>query len=195
MSNSNETSLKNNAEYVLGVIVDEHRQQCQFDPEADPTAKLNFETTVIEWRVACDLVGWRKLGHAINQRWGLSHNDEEWFSVFEPEEERTLWDICKFIAKDVVPPQLSAVKILGRDCLEAGIFRQIQGLLKEAGANVSNLTPSTCLDEYARHYFDVFVGPISRLAPNAIPLVKVSRPWYKVFMWGLLLEPISKILF
>jgi hypothetical protein len=49
------------AEYVLAVLRDMHRQQCQFDPEAELGISLNFESTVDDWLAACDLLSTRKL--------------------------------------------------------------------------------------------------------------------------------------
>ena len=43
-------------ELVLEVIKDSYFQQCQYDPEAEPDIDLTFESTVDDWRNACDLV-------------------------------------------------------------------------------------------------------------------------------------------
>lgn len=58
-------------DHVLAVLRDEHRQECQFDPEVDPQALLSFESTVAEWREACDLLGWRQFAFAggVLARW------------------------------------------------------------------------------------------------------------------------------
>lgn len=37
-------------EYVLDVIRDAHRQQCEYDPEATPEIELTFDSTVDDWR-------------------------------------------------------------------------------------------------------------------------------------------------
>jgi hypothetical protein len=37
-------------EFVLAVIRDIHRQQCQYDPEAQPDMSLTFDSTVAEWQ-------------------------------------------------------------------------------------------------------------------------------------------------
>jgi hypothetical protein len=55
--------------YVLDVIRDQHRQQCGYDPMADSDAELTFETTIAEWRDACDLLDWRRLGRALDREW------------------------------------------------------------------------------------------------------------------------------
>ena len=54
------------ASEILEIIRDQHRQQCQFDPEADREAVIRPEMMGAEWRGACDLVGWQKLGRARN---------------------------------------------------------------------------------------------------------------------------------
>jgi hypothetical protein len=65
-------------EYVLAVIVDEHRQQSRWDPEAQPEAVLTMQSSIAQWREACDLLPWRKLGYVLNQSWSIDCSDEEW---------------------------------------------------------------------------------------------------------------------
>jgi hypothetical protein len=173
--------------YVLDVIRDSHRQQCQFDPEAEPGVELTFETTVAEWRSACDLLDWRRLGRALDGEWSLSRADAAWRAVLEPAGERSLRDVCEFIAQGAVRPSIEPISILGATCFPAGAFLAIRSLLREAGADVDFVTPSSPLDAYTRRYLGVFLGPISRLAPNALPAVKVSTPWYDLSLAGFLL--------
>jgi hypothetical protein len=73
------------------------------------------------------------------------------------------------------------VRILGGTCYSAGAFLAIRSLLREAGADVDSVMPSTPLAVYTRHHLDAFLGPISRLAPNAIPAVQISTPWYDLW--------------
>jgi hypothetical protein len=174
-------------EYILDVIRDSHRQQCQFDPEAEPDAELTFETTVADWRSACDLLDWRPLGRALDSEWSLGRPDAVWRSVLEPAKERTLRDVCEFVASGAMRPSIEPMSILGVTCLPAGVFLAIRSLLNKAGADVNSVAPSTPLDEYTRRHLGVFLGPISRLAPNALPAVRVSTPWYDLSVAGFLL--------
>jgi hypothetical protein len=121
-------------EYVLAVIRDMHRQQCQYDPEADPSSVLSFDTTVAEWRDACDLLGWRKLGRAYNQLWGISCSDAEWRAVLEPARQGRLADVCRLIASRAVRPLIRPSRLSGTGCVPAGAFLTIRSLLHEAGA-------------------------------------------------------------
>jgi hypothetical protein len=174
-------------EYVLAVLQDAHRQQCQHDPEADPDAVLTFESTVVDWRAACDLVGWRELGRAHNQLWGIACSDDEWREVLEPAGRRQLTGVCQLIAERTNRPRIRPARLLGSICAPAGAFLTIRSLLYAAGAPAGEIAPSTPLADYARRYAEVFLGPVSRLAPGALPPVRVRTPVYDSAVRGLLL--------
>jgi hypothetical protein len=55
---------------VLAILVDQHRLQSQVDPEAEPDALLTFDSSIADWRSACDLLGWRGLGQALTRNGG-----------------------------------------------------------------------------------------------------------------------------
>ena len=55
---------------VLTILVDQHRHQSQVDPEAEADAILTFDSTIADWRSAGDLLGWHRLGQALNEDWG-----------------------------------------------------------------------------------------------------------------------------
>ena len=174
-------------EYVLAVLRDRHRQQCQIDPAAEPDVELSFETTIAEWRSACDLLDWRRLGRALNSEWKLGWPDTAWRTVLEPAKARTLREVCQFIAQEALRPTIEPISIMGATCLTAGAFVAIRSLLRDAGADVASVAPSTALDQYARRHLAVFLGPISCLAPNALPEIKISTPWDDVCLVGFFL--------
>jgi hypothetical protein len=88
------------------------------------------------------------------------------------------------IAARVVRPGIRASRLLGSTCAPAGAFLTIRSLLHEAGAPVSEIAPSTRLAPYTRRFAEVFLGPVSRLAPGALPLVRIRTPVYDAAMWG-----------
>lgn len=173
-------------EYILAVLRDMHRQQCQCDPEADPDAVLSFDTTVAAWRNACDLLGWREVGRAYNQYWGIECSDEDWRAVLEPAGQRRLADVCQLIAARVARPVIRPARLLGSTCAPAGAFLTIRSLLHEAGAPADEIAPSTPLSPYTRRFAAVFLGPVSRLAPGSLPLVQIRTPVYDSAIWGIL---------
>ncbi len=173
-------------EYVLEVLRDSYRQQCQFDPEAERDIELSFDTTVAEWRIACDLLPWHGIADAFNVAWRLHCSREQWKAVLEPAKRRTLRDVCTLLAKHAEFPQARPVTVLGSSCLSAGVFFTIRSLLREAGADAAEIAPSTPLEPYTRRYVQVFLSPISQLAPGTLPPVKIHHPLYDAAVWGFL---------
>jgi hypothetical protein len=172
-------------EYVLAVIRNMHRQQCRYDPEADPGASLTFDSTVEEWRDACDLLGWRELGRAHNEFWGSRCPDDQWQAVLEPAREKRLADVCTFVASRARRPRIRPARLFGRTCRAAGAFLTVRSLLGEAGALAEGIAPSTPLAPYTRQYCGVFLTAISRLAPGELPPVRIHTPVYAAAIWGM----------
>lgn len=176
-------------DYVLAVLIDDHRQQCQFDPVADPDVTLTLESTVADWREACDLVGWRPLGRAMNAWWRVDLSDDQWRGVLEPAESKSLNGVCELIAANAVAPTIRPATFFGRPCRRAAAFLTVRSLLRDAGADVAEVRPTTLLHEYTRNHLQTFLGPISRLAPGALPDVKIETPEYDaatrmlIFSW------------
>jgi hypothetical protein len=165
-------------EYVLATMIDQHRQMCQLGDLINPDINLSFETTIEELREACELLPWRQLGRALNREWHLDLSDAEWEAVLEPASERTLGFLCRFIAQHVGVPLIRPTRLFGEQCDAGGAFLTIRSMLADAGADAAQIGPSTPLDEYARRYVPVFLGPISRLAPGALPPIVWHHPVY-----------------
>ncbi len=171
-------------EHVLAVFRDQHRQQCHYDPEAEPCYCLSAESSVADWRNACDLVNWRELGHVLNSEWGIDVSDSEWYAILEPPNEKRLNGVAAVIAakarcRSIVQP----ANLLGATCTSAGAFLTIRSLMLKAGADATTISPSTPLAAYTRQYPEVFLGPISRLAPGALPAVSIHTPIHDAGMW------------
>lgn len=173
------------AEYVLAVIRDQHRQAAQIDPEVDPAADLSFDSTVEQWREACDLVEWSKLGHAYNEYWKIHCTDDEWRPVLVPASEKRLEGVCELIAMRASRQSVRPASILGTTCSTAGAFLTIRSLLQEAGACADDITPSASIFPFTRRYPRVFLGEISKLAPGALPPVRIRTPVYDMGIWGM----------
>jgi hypothetical protein len=181
-------TVKATPDYVLSVIVDNHRQQCQFDPETDPTATLKFDTTVAEWRLACDLVSWKKLGRALNQSWVIDCTDEQWRAVLHPPRQHTLREVCEIIATHATRPVIRPITMLGKPCVTAGAFLTVRHLLSQAGADGNNIAPSTSLSPFLREFPFVFLGPVSQLAPGVLPPVKIRKSFYNAAVAGFVIS-------
>lgn len=161
--------VKPTPQQVFALLQDWHRQEWAIDYGEESFEKLSMETTVSEWRNQCDLGGWRALGRQFNKCWGISVSAKDWHSVFNPQSERTMRDVCEFLASRVEFPRVAPARVLGRECVPAGTFLTIRALLEKGGADVSSIAPSTPLADYTRRHFDVFWGTIAQLAPKALP--------------------------
>lgn len=165
-------------EYVLEVLRESHRHQCNVDPEADPTVELSFESSVAEWRDACDLLGTTKLAEALNDRWGLAIPISAWQAVLEPPKSRTLRDVCGLIASQVQQTRVLSAGHFGASSRSAAAFLAMRSLLLQAGADARAIKPSLPIAELARQFPLVFLGPIARLAPGRLPTVVIRTPAY-----------------
>lgn len=164
------------ADYVLAVLRDLHRQSWNSEYGEDPEDDvLSFDTTVRHWRAACDLAGWRQVGRAENEIWQIDVPDAEWKAVLEPAKKRRLRDVCELIARHARRPQIRPTPIMGHSCRSAGAFLTIRSFLHQAGAPAEEIAPSTPLAPFLRRHFSALIVPISKLAPGALPGVRVER--------------------
>ena len=161
-------------EYVLAVERDLHRQACRFDYCCDGEIDLTLDSTIEDWRNAMDLLPARQLGRAMNEVWGIHISDRDWRAVLSPPRRKTLLDVAELISQHAVRPQLRPLAIAGTQCLPAAAFLAIKDSLAKAGADVSNVAPSTRLAEFARRYPNVFMCDVARFAPGAMPDVDLD---------------------
>lgn len=163
------------AEYVLSVFREQHRLYFLLDYDMLPREEMTFESTVEEWRDQLDLVEWRPLGQAENELWEINLPDEAWKQVLEPEGEKTLGGVCELIARHAVAPVIREETFFGKPCRPASAFLTIRALLQEAGADVSEIAPSTDLREYSYRYGRTFLYTIANLAPGTLPRPEIMN--------------------
>jgi hypothetical protein len=157
---------------VLAVLVEMHRQSSAVG-ESDPDAEIRFDTTIAEWREACDLLAARELGSGYNKYFGTGFSDEEWLRVLEPEDVRTLRDVCELVATQAAAPRREEMCVLGQACPAAGLFLTIRRELEAAEWDVTDLSPSSPLEPYL-HGPHSLVAILARLAPGKIPRVALQ---------------------
>ncbi|HEV7299588.1 MAG TPA: hypothetical protein VGN72_09510 [Tepidisphaeraceae bacterium] len=177
------------AEQILEIVRDEHRMQSWLDPEADPDAVLGRQSSSAQWRDACDLLPWRPLAAALNAAWQLDIPLSQWRAVLDPSEARTLGGVCDLLATHGARlPRVRPATLLGTRCVPAGVFLTVRSYLAQAGADVGDVAPSTPLAGYARRHAAVFLGPVARLVPGALPRVRMRQPIHDTALAALLLS-------
>jgi hypothetical protein len=163
------------AEFVLRVEVEMHHQRTHFDPGVDPSAELSFRSTVTDWRRACDLLHWRELGRGLSTEWGFNATDAEWRAVLEPARERTLGDVCQFIADRARLPQIIPRGFFGARCAAAGVFLGVRSALASEGIDTKRLRLSADLEPYLRLAPFTLLTFGARMAPGRLPPLQIER--------------------
>jgi len=171
---------------ILSILRDQHRHQCECDPEADPDIELSFDSSVQDWRHACDLVKWKPLALALNEHWGIDVPLSAWEGVLAPPKSRRLEDVCRLIAEHATIETVVAPTVLGRVCVPAGMFFAVRELLERDGADVRQLLPSSSISDYAVDHFRTIAGPISQIAPGLLPAIKIDHPEYDRASWAMI---------
>jgi hypothetical protein len=159
-------------DYILASLCEEARQCALLEGEDSRDVERclpTFATTVKEWREAMDLVRWKPLGHALNESWRTDFSTDEWFQVLEPAREKTLREVCELLATRARRPLVPPARIMGCECMTAGLFLAIRSLLVQAGAPPT-IRPSTPLASFLQKWPEVFQQDISRLAPGGLLL-------------------------
>jgi len=170
-----ETKVKYTEKEILEIFKEQHRLCSPLDPEADLWAEITADMTVREWRWANDLIGWKELSEFLNQEFRVQISESEWREALEPAKTRKLIEVCrllsKYAEKDIYEPKT----LFGKPCLKAGVFLTIKKNLKDKGVNVSELRPSSSLNEYLDKNFSPVLEEITLTGTKPIDKIETRR--------------------
>jgi hypothetical protein len=159
-------------EDVLAIFRDWYRFGLEYDPDAEPDYDIDFGLTVCDWINACNLIRPSALGPALGKDFGVQATRTEWLKVLEPGKQRTLKDVCEFIsARRGHVPTTSCFRIFGHDCSTAGAFLTLRTMLKENGADVTGLRPSSSVNAFIKknNGHNALLNAMCLLAPGVLP--------------------------
>src|SRR5204862_7356009 len=108
------------------------------------------------------------MGRILNRIFGTNVSKEEWTEAMGAKD-RTLGELCTFIATRARTIDLRPVTVLGHPSRAAGAFLAVRELLRKTGADVSDLRPSSSLQLYLRRRPSEFVIKVASLAPGTLP--------------------------
>ena len=133
---------------LLEIFKEQHRLSGQFDFMVDGTFVLTKYTLIREWREVQDLLPWKELSKFLNQEFRIDVPIKIWDTIFNPDDKKTLGDLCDFLStvaeKEIVKP----IKILGSECLTFSVFQTLKRNLKIKGVDVVSLKPSTRIEDF-----------------------------------------------
>lgn len=161
------------AEEVLEFLRLDHDVSVECD-EAE-VVDVGFDTSVHEWFWLGDGLSrlWVSNATRLNSLFEMDASINEWRPVLTPPRKRTVRDICEFVAKRSRVLRIPEPHVLGRPCRNAGAFLTLKKLLSDAGADTSNLAPSSPLADYAEIGLPRIYLSLIRTAPQLIKRIGV----------------------
>jgi len=137
---------------IFEIFNEQHRLCSPLDIGADESFVLTTKTVIRDWRRALDLVKWNELGVFLNKEFKINEPLEKWNSILNPENKKTLGDLCDFLAATAEKETINPIKILGNECLSAATFITLKNNLRNKGVDVGDLRPSTKIKDFLDVY-------------------------------------------
>ncbi len=168
---------------ILQIIEANYLQHQQLDDIVLKGQGLTLKTTILDWRDICDLVDTTELWKYLDQYFHMAGDRELWMTILEPQDEKTLGDLCNFIADNAEKEIIRPIKLFGNDCNTAAIFKSLKRRLEDRGMDVSDFKPSSRLEPLVKKYKSVLIEEINQLAPTVLPPIDYKTNC--VYKWGL----------
>ena len=170
------------AEWVLAVLQERQRRLACVDEAAEHCGQLCFETTVADWRHACNLVDWRHLGQSLNEEWRIEAPLAEWRTALEPAEVRCVGDVCDLIARHkCLPRRRAEVAAPEPSGLNSGYASNSS--LNDSWSNVGAVFPTRPMAPYCLSSAEAIAESISK--PNPVEVrTNGQRKAGEVVLWG-----------
>jgi hypothetical protein len=170
-----DTTENYTAEEILKIFKEQHRLCSPLDPEADPCAEITADMTIREWRWANDLLSWNELSHFLNQEFHIEIPENIWYDTLEPAKTRQLIAVCELISKHAKKEYFQEKRLFGQPCLKANVFLTIKRNIEKKGVNVSDLRPSSSLNEYLDRHFSPVIEEITLTGTKPIDKLETRR--------------------
>ena len=167
-----ENDAKYSATEIFEMFKEEHRLCSPLDFMADATYELTPNSFIWEWRNARDLLEWEELSIYLNKRFKIDVSKSEWKHHFEPDDIRTIMDVCRMIAAKASKMTYPMRKPMGQECLTASVFLGFKRNLSKKGVNVFALRPSSMVESYLVKDFDPMLEEILLMGANVFDDLK-----------------------
>lgn len=141
-----------------------------------------METTISDWRDICDLVPVTELWKYLNYYFHLEVDGEFSLGILNPDDKKTLGDLCKFVAARAERAAIEPIKVMEGYCKTAAIFKSLKRRLADRGLNVSDIRPSSQLEPLVKKYRSVLIEEVNQFDPSVLPPIDYKTNW--VYVWG-----------
>ena len=187
--------MKNNAKYSAAEIFEMFKEEHRLCSPLDFMACANYELTpdslIWEWRDARDLLKWEELSANLNKQFRIDVSKSEWQVLFEPDDVRTIMDVCDMISDKASRLAYPKRKLMGQECLSASVFLGFKKNLMRNGVNVFDMRPSSLVEPYLLKYFApvmeeiLFTGTriFDELNYSTTRIKKPNPNWFEKLFW------------
>ena len=182
--------MKYSKEDVLEIIKVNHRQRIQIEIGFLTEEEISFELTIRDWIDEMELLNWKKLSKYYCDVFEISEYEYEFRNSMLPIKKKTIEDICEFISDKSIKPKIESVKLFGRECEKAGIFKHLKRRLREENEPKSKeIKPSSKLEDFMNDFAFKIVEEVNKINPNILPLIRyepneLEKQDWKIFLSG-----------
>ncbi|MFM2387571.1 MAG: hypothetical protein RL660_2328 [Bacteroidota bacterium] len=184
--------MKYTKDDILQMLIAEYKYCIAFDLGVLKDKDINYESSILEWLDTFDLVDTIRLAKIYHRKFNLSRPLSELENLLEDQENTTISDFCEYIAANAEREKIDPIKLLGRNCTSAAIFRALKNKLAAIGIDTKGLKPSSEINPFFLKYGGQLFSEVNRLAPGTwtefdFKPNKMSRLGRNILFLGVLL--------
>ncbi|WP_111542110.1 hypothetical protein [Mesonia algae] len=177
---------------ILKMLISQYQFAIEFDPVVIKGMDFNYESSIFDWRDACDLIEPKKLAKVYHQSFNLKRPISELEDILIDENNRTVSDFCEYISEHAERQKIEPIRLLGQNCQTASIFKTLKQNLSNNGADTNNIKPSSEINPFFMKYGGLLVDEVNKIAPGTISEFDYKSNWIsrigRIIMWtGILL--------
>lgn len=161
--------MKYKKKEILNIIKANHRQRIQIQTELPNEDKITYDCTIADWIDEMELLEWTALSEYYAKYFQIEQETEEFKKSMQPIHKKTLQDFCVFISQKATKPNIQPIRLFGRSCREAAIFRYLKGKLVEEDSKAQTIQPSSKLRAYMDNCSFTIIGEVNRIHPQILP--------------------------
>lgn len=162
---------------ILQMLISQYQFAIEFDPVVNKGMDFNYESSIFDWRDACDLIEPKKLAKVYHKSFKLNRPISEFENILTDENNRTVSDFCEYIAKHAERQKIETIRLLGQNCQTASIFRTLKQNLSNNGADTRNIKPSSEINPFFMKYGGLLVDEVNKIAPGTISEFDFKQNW------------------
>jgi len=186
--------MKYKKKEILEIIKANHRQRLQVEKGFPSEEEITYELTIRNWIDELELLEWDELSNYYATYFEIEKEKLELRKSMKPEKKKTIKDLCEFISTRANKPELKPIKLFGRTCQEATIFRFLKSKLIRENSRASEIKPSSKLKNYMEEFSFQIVHEVNRINPQILPNIKYEPNELDKQLWKLIVSGLAILL-